>query len=96
MSNYYDDYDDDGHASCPICGADMEWEDCYVCYGEGGYHDCGEDCCPCLDKEETTYLCDERGGRGGYLQCISLPHTDAQMAEYRATKTEANQCDTTT
>jgi hypothetical protein len=25
--------------------------DCPDCGGEGGYHDCGEDCCMCLEPE---------------------------------------------
>jgi hypothetical protein len=61
----------------------MEWTDCWLCWGRGGFHDCGEDCCPCLDKEEITVRCDECGGRGGYPECTALPHTEEQMAEYR-------------
>jgi hypothetical protein len=49
-----DDREYDGPAPCPVCGADMEWTDCWLCWGRGGFHDCGEDCCPCFDKEEIT------------------------------------------
>lgn len=78
-------------SECPVCGAGMEWEQCWQCYGEGGWHDCGEDCCPCLDKEEITEWCEECGGEGGDLVCIALPHTDEQMAAYQRRKLEAMQ-----
>lgn len=68
---------------CQICGSETHWEDCWHCGGEGGFHDCGEDCCCCLDKEEITHDCQECHGDGGYLQCVSLPHTDEQMAVWR-------------
>lgn len=37
---------------------------CWYCHGEGGFHDCGEDCCCCLDKDEITRVCPECGGEG--------------------------------
>lgn len=46
-----DDGDDDGQT-------------CWYCHGEGGFHDCGEDSCCCLDKEEITETCPECGGSG--------------------------------
>ena len=49
-----DDFDDAG-------------DTCWMCHGEGGFHDCGEDCCCCLDKEEITDVCEECGGTG-YLR----------------------------
>jgi hypothetical protein len=61
--------DHDEPATCPECGADLEWADCWQCHGEGGWHDCGEDCCPCLDKEEIDTLCDECDGEGGHFWC---------------------------
>ena len=39
-------------------------EDCWYCHGDGGFHDCGEDTCCCLDKDEITEVCPECGGRG--------------------------------
>lgn len=52
------------------CGeCEGTWQDCWQCGGEGGFHDCGEDCCPCLDKEEPTRDCDICRGEGGYLIC---------------------------
>jgi len=44
----YDDEDDEG---------------CWRCHGAGGWHDCGEDCCVCLDKDEITVICPVCHGR---------------------------------
>lgn len=44
----------------PDIGGD---ETCYECGGDGGYHDCGEDCCNCL-WPEINRLCDVCGGHG--------------------------------
>ncbi len=43
---------------------DCEDDTCPECLGEGGWHDCGEDCCCCLDKEEITETCQVCGGSG--------------------------------
>ena len=41
---------------------------CWRCHGDGGWHDCGEDCCPCLYPEDRTspdwITCPECGGTG--------------------------------
>lgn len=37
---------------------------CWLCHGEGGFHDCGEDTCCCLDKDEITDDCPECDGEG--------------------------------
>lgn len=67
---------------CPVCGSPMEHVECWQCHGDGGFHDCGEDCCPCLDKDEITVDCEECDGRGRYLECTALPHTDEQIKSY--------------
>lgn len=59
----------------------MEWYSCWQCLGAGGFHDCGEDCCPCLDKEEITEDCDECNGKGRYLQCSASPHTESAASK---------------
>lgn len=44
-----------------------EWQDCYVCDGEGTIHDCGEDTCSCLDPETQDRVeCYECNGEGGW------------------------------
>ena len=44
-------------------------ETCEHCDGDGVYgHDCGEDCCGCLDPEENE-PCDLCGGRGWVKVC---------------------------
>lgn len=81
--NEYDDYDDG--PCCEICGSGMLSEQCWCCHGEGGFHDCGEDCCPHLHPEaDLNETCEECGGAGFYWICVSLPHTDEQMAAWRA------------
>lgn len=54
MDDFFDDDD--------LCGA------CGACGGTGGYHDCGEDCCCCLDPEEITHYCDICGGTGEFVR----------------------------
>jgi hypothetical protein len=49
--------------------ADDDWQEtvyflCWDCQGEGGYHDCGEDCCRCLDDTSITHDCWTCGGKG--------------------------------
>lgn len=63
--------DDEYGPTCSICGCELELDDesCWQCHGEGGWHDCGEDCCCCLDKEEITEECDECGGTGKQWYC---------------------------
>jgi hypothetical protein len=61
---------DDFGPSCPVCGAEMDWQQCWQCQGEGGFHDCGEDCCPCLYPElDLNETCGECQGKGGYWVC---------------------------
>lgn len=61
---------------CPECGLDertacrCDWdeapyddEECYRCHGEGGWHDCAEDCCCCLRPSENV-VCPECNGTG--------------------------------
>ena len=55
--------------ACRTCGLEMERVTCWHCHGAGGFHDCGDDCCPCLDKEEITYDCQECQGEGRYWVC---------------------------
>ena len=53
---------------------DSDDDACWQCGGEGGYHDCGEDCC-CCAKPKIDVICQECHGDGGYLICSALPHT---------------------
>ena len=44
---------------------DGEQVTCWQCHGEGGFHDCGEDCCPCLHPElDLNEVCDVCDGEG--------------------------------
>jgi hypothetical protein len=56
-----------------VCGqhGHKQWVDCYNCGGEGySDHDCGEDCCCCLDPEPNVE-CDICEGDGGWWACFS-------------------------
>lgn len=62
---------DDAGPTCEVCGEELQADEeaCWKCYGECGWHDCGEDVCVCLNKEEITVTCDECGGIGRALLC---------------------------
>lgn len=55
---------------CARCGSSCDWEDCENC--DEGYvgHDCGEDCCCCLDPEPNV-VCDLCHGATGRYYCMS-------------------------
>lgn len=53
-----------------------DWKSCWQCFGDGGWHDCGDDCCMCLDKESITVICDECLGEG--QQFFPYESTDAR------------------
>lgn len=42
---------------------DGERPNCWKCNGDGGWHDCGEDFCPCA-APTLNVVCDICGGRG--------------------------------
>lgn len=55
---------------CPVCGDAMYPETCWQCYGEGGFHNCGEDCCCCADPDDDlNERCQECNGLGRYYVC---------------------------
>lgn len=56
---------------CPDCGQEMDWEECGLCDDAGfAGHDCGEDCCPCLDPEPNE-RCEQCEGIGGWWLCTN-------------------------
>lgn len=57
---------------CEKCGTDLDRTSCWQCFGEGGFHDCGEDCCPCLEPD-LNEPCDECGGEGFIDFCPRCP-----------------------
>ena len=69
-----DDYD-----LCARCGEPLEWEDCWQCFGEGGFDRYAEEPLEALPGEyERCTVCD---GEGGYMQCPT-PHRHRE-ASYR-------------
>jgi hypothetical protein len=64
---------DDGReedCQCARCGTSAFHVDCYDCENGYSHHDCGEDCCCCLNPEPNV-PCDVCGGSGGWWQCCS-------------------------
>lgn len=56
---------------CARCGSSVDWQDCEECGGEGYVdHDCGEDCCACLNPEDNV-PCDCCRGNTGWYRCLS-------------------------
>lgn len=55
---------------CEKCGDELSWRECYNC--EDGFvdHDCGEDCCCCLDPEPNVE-CDICNGNTGWYVCTT-------------------------
>lgn len=60
--------------TCTVCGAELEWVDCWKCFGEGGIDETDID--P-LEGDEFS-MCDEFHGEGGYLECPDLPHKETK------------------
>jgi len=58
--------------------------ECWDCGGEGGYHDCGDDCCPPLNPELATD-CATCGGEG-IIRCPACVRMrNAEMDALEAT-----------
>lgn len=56
---------------CARCGSSCYWQQCDQCGGEGlDGHDCGEDCCCCLNPEDNV-VCQFCAGHGGWHWCLS-------------------------
>jgi hypothetical protein len=54
---------------CDKCGNEKSWRQCYNCEDGFSDHDCGEDCCACLDPRPNV-RCDICRGRGGWMACL--------------------------
>jgi hypothetical protein len=57
--------DCDGNGSIP----------CWECGGEGDWHDCGEDCCCCLDADGINHTCPTCRGTG-WVTCPGCNEKD--------------------
>jgi hypothetical protein len=56
--------------NCTICETEKWSVTCWSCGGEGGRHDCMDDCCGCMDPE-ANQACDICNGNGEYFVCPS-------------------------
>jgi hypothetical protein len=67
---------------CEDCGCcERVTDECEQCGGVGVYgHDCGEDCCCCLDPEDNE-TCDICGGTGSFKHCIGNCEADGHRDE---------------
>lgn len=74
----------DDYEYCPICGAVLEWEDCWNgC--DDGYFDGYEDD-PLWYDPGDLIVCSVCGGRGGYLACPDVESHAKIVAEDKAAK----------
>ncbi len=55
---------------CARCGSSLDWHECENCEDGFSGHDCGEDCCCCLNPEDNI-RCDICDGEGGWWSCFS-------------------------
>lgn len=81
---------------CPECTNPQphaEWCDgngyteCWDCGGEGGYHNCGDDCCPHVNPELETD-CDTCGGNGR-IECPACEVSRRAQADIDDAKADA-------
>lgn len=60
---------DNSEEMCPKCGTELFLIDCSECDESGcSHHDCGEDVCVCLNKENNI-TCGNCDGMGGWYWC---------------------------
>jgi hypothetical protein len=57
---------------CARCGSSVATERCESCEDGFDGHDCGEDCCCCLDPEDNV-PCQHCHGTGVWHTCLSSP-----------------------
>ena len=55
---------------CARCGSSCDWQECYNCEDGASHHDCGDDCCCCLDPLPNV-RCEVCNGNGGWWRCLS-------------------------
>lgn len=53
---------------CQVCAWEVERVDCDQCSDGFVGHDCGEDCCACLEPEDNV-ACDTCDGYGFWVRC---------------------------
>lgn len=55
---------------CARCGSSCYYMDCDECVDGYSHHDCGEDCCSCVNAEYNV-RCAACGGSCGWQVCMS-------------------------
>lgn len=64
---------------CPVCGAELYWEDCGACGGEGFVDVYDND--PLWYDPGDTEPCEMCGGQGGWYLCLNYSNHPAVKAE---------------
>lgn len=64
---------------CPICGAQLEWVDCWMGCDEGYFDEYETD--PINNDPGDMSPCSACHGEGGYLECPDAEHHAAILAE---------------
>lgn len=77
---------------CSVCGTETESTECWKCHGEGGFHDCGDDTCPCANPTIDN-VCEECNGEGYYPECRNsqMPSHKSPVTVYDEAR-NANVC----
>ena len=66
IDDLLDDWASEEHI-CPVCGLDMEWEDCWNGCEDGFFNLYDDD--PLWYDEDDTEVCEICKGQGGYWVC---------------------------
>lgn len=92
---HHEDPDGFHEPTCGRCAASTTWVECEQCDEGFTHHDCGEDCCACLDPEDNV-VCDIcLGSCGRYVcnasmeWCEEHPLPDRKEVESTAMSAEA-------
>ncbi len=76
-----EDVPDDG-PTCPVCGGDLQWEDCCEIGCEDGFHD-GYEKDPLWYDEGDFVRCETCHGKGGWWVCPNYANHPAISAEVK-------------
>lgn len=71
------EYEPDDEGYCEVCGAELEYEDCPECGGEGFYEHDGD----AEEPWDSLETCEECGGRGIFEYCPNAKAHPREEAE---------------
>jgi hypothetical protein len=79
--------DDEQEEYCPVCGGYMDWVECWNNCDDGEFDLYETD--PLWYEPGATEKCGACDGKGGYLQCINIPHTLEQIETHKQKEAQA-------